>query len=470
MSKTKDKKKKKINAIEITPDNLTSRGGIALYSEFLESSGIIQLMVDSFEIISSSKKGLQLQSFFKQVFGYFIDGTKMNITYFDTIKENPSIAVLLGIPPSQLASSHQIKRFFNKFHRKYFIEKRFRYILRRIFIWRLLKEKPSFIEIGIDTMVLDNNDAFQREGVEPTYKKVTGFQPLQLTWNGMIIDAIFREGNKHSNHGNDAQTIIRTVVNQIRKDFNSDIPIIIKADAGFMDDKLFTFLEDDIQVLYLIGGKKLSSPVEYIKSQFEREQAEYKKGATYWHYIEFGNRLKSWSRFRRLIYTQLEDLNDLQIYVSFHRSDQYIYTNIGVDSSLSKQLAKAGGGHYFSTEGIIKAYHKRGAEELVHRSFKDFIRKEQLPFKDFGMNQAYYFMGLIGHSMLESFKQDVCSVCEERVSPVSYPTTVRRQVIDFAGKIVDHSHKITLKVSEFVSKKLNIQEMWIRCQNPCLII
>ena len=277
MSKTKDKKKKKINAIEITPDNLTSRGGIALYSEFLESSGIIQLMVDSFEIISSSKKGLQLQSFFKQVFGYFIDGTKMNITYFDTIKENPSIAVLLGIPPSQLASSHQIKRFFNKFHRKYFIEKRFRYILRRIFIWRLLKEKPSFIEIGIDTMVLDNNDAFQREGVEPTYKKVTGFQPLQLTWNGMIIDAIFREGNKHSNHGNDARTIIRTVVKQIRKDFNSDIPIIIKADAGFMDDKLFTFLEDDIQVLYLIGGKKLSSPVEYIKSQFEREQAEYKK-------------------------------------------------------------------------------------------------------------------------------------------------------------------------------------------------
>jgi hypothetical protein len=68
-----------------------------------------------------------------------------------------------------------------------------------MFIWRLKIEKPEEIIITIDTMVMDNDEAACREGVQPTYKKVKGFQPLQLIWKGKIIDAIFRGGKKHSN-------------------------------------------------------------------------------------------------------------------------------------------------------------------------------------------------------------------------------------------------------------------------------
>lgn len=469
MSKSKSQKCK-IDKIEETSQLLTSRGGISFFAKFLESSGLIKLLVEQFDSLTISSKGLQLESFLKQMFGYFVDGTKMNITYFDTLKENPSLGFLLGIPKEQLASSHQIKRFFRKFHAKYSITKRFRYILRTIFIWRLQIEKPSIIEIGIDTMVLDNNDAPKREGVEPTYKKVLGFQPLQLTWNGMIIDALFREGNKHSNHGNDAKHIINQIVKHIRKHFTPDIPIIIKADAGFMDNDLFTYLEENLKVLYIVGGKKLPSPCDYIQSRFEREYEEFQNGNTVWNYIELGNRLKSWNRFRRLIYTQVEDMSESQLFFSFHKSDQYIYTNIGVNCVLSNQLREAVGNNYLSAKGIIQAYHARGAEELVHRSFKDFIRKEQLPFQDFGMNQAYYFLAVIGHSMLEAFKRDVCCVCHEKIYSHSYPTTVRRQIIDIAGKIVSHSNIIRLKVANYIYKILNIKELWVRCLNPVSII
>jgi hypothetical protein len=31
-------------------------------------------------------------------------------------------------------------------------------------------------------MVLDNDEALRREGCDPTYKKVKGFQPLHLIW------------------------------------------------------------------------------------------------------------------------------------------------------------------------------------------------------------------------------------------------------------------------------------------------
>jgi hypothetical protein len=45
-------------------------------------------------------------------------------------------------------------------------------------------------------MVMDNDDALKREGVDPTYKKVKGFQPLQMYWGRYLIDAIFRNGLK----------------------------------------------------------------------------------------------------------------------------------------------------------------------------------------------------------------------------------------------------------------------------------
>ena len=42
-------------------------------------------------------------------------------------------------------------------------------------------------------MVMNNDDAEKREGVEATYKKVKCFQPLQIFWGRSIIDALFRE-------------------------------------------------------------------------------------------------------------------------------------------------------------------------------------------------------------------------------------------------------------------------------------
>jgi hypothetical protein len=45
--------------------------------------------------------------------------------------------------------------------------------------------------LGLDSMVLDNDEALVRHGVRPTYKRVKGFQPLQMTWKGFVIDAVF---------------------------------------------------------------------------------------------------------------------------------------------------------------------------------------------------------------------------------------------------------------------------------------
>ncbi len=53
-----------------------------------------------------------------------------------------------------------------------------------MFIWRLRIENPDVIDLTIDTIVMDNDEAERRYGVQPTYKKVKGFQPLQVIWKG----------------------------------------------------------------------------------------------------------------------------------------------------------------------------------------------------------------------------------------------------------------------------------------------
>ena len=62
-------------------------------------------------------------------------------------------------------------------------------------------ERPPVINLTLDTMVMDNDEAQKRHGVQPTYKKVKGFQPLQMIWKNKIVDAIFRGGKKHGSTG-----------------------------------------------------------------------------------------------------------------------------------------------------------------------------------------------------------------------------------------------------------------------------
>jgi hypothetical protein len=59
-----------------------------------------------------------------------------------------------------------------------------------------------------------------------------------------------------------------------------------------------------------------------------------------------------------------------------------------------------------TANGLIACYHERGSDELANRAIKDFGH-EQLPFKRFAPNAAWYYTMLVGHFLLESFKEDV---------------------------------------------------------------
>ena len=109
---------------------------------------------------------------------------------------------------------------------------------------------------------------------------------------------------------------------------------------------------------------------------------------------------------------------------------------------------------------MIYYHHQRGADELPHRGLKEF-GSEQMPFKRFGANQAFYYLMVIAFFLFETFKEDNL----QDILPISsYATTVRRQLVDIAAKIVRKGRAVILKVPKVVMERLKLDALWTSCQ------
>lgn len=456
----------KITKIEITNDKMSSRGGLAFFLRYVEQIGFYRLTDKILGHLRVSSKGLSLYQFMKQMLAYFIDGTYMSMESFNDKKNDSGYTALLENKAESMGSSHQMKRFFRKLMDNNIGNTIYRKILHKLFLWRLHIEKPAIIILGADTMVMDNNDAQKREGVEPTYKKKKGYQPLHISWGSYLIDIVFRSGSCHSNHGTDFIDSIEEIVKLIREDYNADVPIIVVCDSGFLDDKAFTYFEEILKIGYIIAGKMYNDIKDYIKEVPADEYTKF-KGNGIWNYIELGNKLKCWNKFRRTIFTTLESDEKGQIILDFARPDTILYTNLGQDAEFIEQLRKIGKDALLTADSIISLAHQRGKDELIHRSIKELATKEQLPFQHIGMNRSYYYLLALSHFLFESYKRDV--TCD--VFPInSYPNTFRRQLIDFAVKIVSHGGEIILKVTNEVKERLNIYKLWEQCHNQQVLM
>jgi hypothetical protein len=253
--------------------------------------------------------------------------------------------------------------------------------------------------------------------------------------------------------------MIRHMVVKIRKHYRQDVPIIIRMDSGFFDQKIFKVCED-LKIGYVCGGKMYKDIKAVAGSAEDETWTRYCSGKKdLWEYIEFGSKCDNWKQFRRAIYCRLINNGD-QIYLPGCRPDTVIITNIGQGQHIDKLLKEIGAQNYLIADGIVACYHERGSDELANRALKDFGH-EQLPFKKFNPNSAWYYSMLLGHFLLECFKEDVGS----SVVPLgAYATTVRRRLIDIAGKIVSHSKKIILKVSSACFEDLCLSYLFERCK------
>jgi hypothetical protein len=459
-----------INKIETTKAMLSNRGGLAFILHYIESIGFFRLVESTVAGICLNAKGKSASYLIRQILAFFIDGTFKAISGFDTLRNDEGYAATLEVKKENLVSSHTVKRFFKKFT---FIKcgALLRKVLNLLFVWRLQVTRPEVVVFDVDTMVLDNDDAECREGVSPTYKQVKGFQNLQITWQGIVVDAIFRRGSAHSNHGNDVQESVKRMVNLVRSKYRRDIPIIVTTDSGFLDEKNLTYFAHTLGIYFVCFGKLYDSVKEYAAGCSGSTYKSYTNGHTQWEYLEFGSRLKSWNdlRFVRTIFTKLVSDDNGQMLLDFARPDSVLYTNIGMKETDRTVFLNAGCGEYVDAEGIISLAHGRGKNELVNRSLKDFMVSEHLPFKNFGMNAAYYYLMVIGHVLITSYNLDVLQKHVPQIGPACYPETIRRRVIDFAACIVRSGGRVKLQVTKAFNEIVDCFKLWKCCMGEGLV-
>jgi hypothetical protein len=459
MSRTKTKTK--ITRVEVTDDIITGRGGLALFVRYLTATHVLSLLSDKFGGLRKSAKGLSVTKLFLQILCFLFDGTSRHLSYFDQLARDKGYAATIGTDKNDMASSHTVKRFFGLF--AWFHAGLFRIILNQLFVWRLKIEKPRSLQLGIDTMVMDNDEADKRHGVQPTYKKKKGFQPLQMIWKRFIVDAVFRGGKKHSNSGNTVINMIKRMVPMIRKACGETVLIVIRMDSGFLDEKILAVL-DELNVGFIVSGKMYQTVKNYVSQQPQADWERYHRDTQSWHYLEFEWGCDSWQYAYRTFYTRPVYENK-QGLLEFARPDNVIITNLDEDFLAQAHCTQAERAHWLKPETIIASHHQRGADELPHRGLKDF-GFEQLPFKRFSANAAIYYCMLIGFFLFETFKQDVT---QEVIPVTSYATTLRRNLVDIAAKIIRKSRGIVLKVSRHVMETLRFSKLWDRCKQVCPI-
>ena len=468
MKQLRFKSECRINKVGITEDTLTGRGGMALFVRYLSSIRIYDLLLEFFGNLRKSNKGQPIWNIFKQVFCFFYDGTSRHLVYFDQLRRDEGYAGVIENTLGEMVCSHQVKRFFKAF--SWVCGGAFRKVLRWLFIWRLKIERPDKIELTVDLMVLDNDEAVKRHGVEPTYKGVKGFGSLQILWGGKVVDAIFRGGSKHSNAGHMALKMVVELVALIRREYRGDVPIVVRMDSGFFDEENLLVL-NRLNVGVILAGKVYDHVRRFVGALPREGWKTYDNGHQGWEYIEFGYRYDSWRRYYRAIY--IRPLYDgVQRLLDFARPESIIITNLGMNPAVVEGCSLQIQRELTQVESIIHSYHQRGADELPHRGLKDF-GFEELPFKRFSPNMAFFYCMLISFFLFETFKEDVLG---EVLAVESYASTVRRKALDFAAKIVKTGGEIILsdrvgsasggKVTQAVWEHLRFGKLWEKCQNP----
>jgi hypothetical protein len=325
-------------------------------------------------------------------------------------------------------------------------------------------ENPKTIELFVDTCVLKNESCRKREGVSWTYKKVMGYQPLNIIWNGLPILTILKNGSNHALSEDTVENKIKTIVRIIRKRYSLKIPIIIKMDTGFLCQNLFKTL-DELNVNFIsVCRWDVNTKINAENISKTLDLKEYSNKNNDYEYCEFGYKYKSWEKYYRVIYLEIKNNKD-QFSLKGFREKTLLITNLKQDfnKKYSEELLE-----YFKAEKIIELNHLRGNDELTHRGIKDF-GTEKLPLQKFNQNAAFYYTMIISYFLFECFKKDILYPTK-LIKLNSYATTIRRKIIDVAGKIIKTSGKIILKITKNAYDFLNPEKILFQITKSVRII
>ncbi len=89
-----------------------------------------------------------------------------------------------------------------------------------------------------------------------------------------MVDAVFRGGKKHSNHGERVAQMVRNMVGKIRRHYRQQAAIVVRMDSGFFDQDLFEVFAG-LKIGYICSGRPYEDIRAYVEAVDESGWGRY---------------------------------------------------------------------------------------------------------------------------------------------------------------------------------------------------
>lgn len=240
--------------------------------------------------------------------------------------------------------------------------------------------------------------------------------------SGDCIGARLRKGNAHAKDR--ALPHLNRIIDRIAEWFTENTPLIrLRADAGFMDPKLYRMLERK-QVQYAINltkndvlKRETEDLLEEVKDEYEQTQEDAKMT----RYTEFTYQAGSWNQSRRVC-AKVE-------YGPEGANRRFVVTNI------------TGG----SPEEVFNFYEERGRSENYIKEIKNGFSGDRLSCTDFVANAFRLLEHVLAYNLVNEFRNSCLAETELAQADIH---TLRTKLFKVAARIKTTVRKIWVHLSE----------------------
>ncbi len=320
---------------------------------------------------------------------------------------------------------------------------------------RLGGNSLSAITLDMDGTVISTrgHQGFAAKGYNPIKKGARSYRPLtvHISETGQFIEINHRPGNAADNES--AAVLIRKAIMRLKREF-SGVPIRVRMDSAFFDDKLLCELESK-RVKYVVVAK-----VYAVLALILKDQTSWTKINERMDGFEFCYKMKSWKTPRdfvayriRLSEKEITERKGEQLDLFRPNDPKYRYMlfchNFEHDEMPMKEL------HTF--------YAGRGNQEKSIGQLKSGFAFDRLPSKNHSGNALWQKLTMLAYNAVTGLAMEIIdgaqlrkkNVIEKatRIVKCTAWSTIRFLHLCVPGQITNNSGKTTLHLPESMARR-----------------
>jgi hypothetical protein len=401
---------------------LTSEAGLLLVHEYVENSGIKELLKYYYkEDRSGNFYHTKNEMLYQQILR-IIAGIPGN----NYIKSQNTDPVFQKIHQKQQASAPTITRWMSKITKK--DQKKIENLQQKIIQNFYKNSEEKNIILDIDTTYDPASKNLENSSYNSHYK-TTGFSPIVAFdgTTGLPILGNLRPGSQYCSKNTDV--FLEKILENI-----SEKKCFIRADSGFACPKIYEILEKRQQI-YVIKMKAYGKIINQVQQYFDEnilpnlKKSDKKETQIFYH--DFKYRAKSWNKSRKIVAKIIVRIDEL-----FPQFQLIITNNLESDS-----------------EEIFEFYNQRAVCENYIEEGKNGFNWDHLSHSKFIQNKVRFQVFFLAMTIFKLFQLHSMDKKDIKKSI----QTIRLNIFKVAGKLVKGARKFKFKLASC----FNYQEIFL---------